>query len=322
MAGTQGKTRRIHPLRRVEHIDVSEEMGADLGNPHYFWLDRRYTMTLECGHEQARVKFNHEHLPPEEFMPKRVRCKDCPRVSVPTRKRPSPKYDHLASTLVGAILGASDSGDDEGIALAWVQEEGTWIEDERVRARTYGSVALFLLDTMLDDKTVRYSSALRNSIEEWAHDPKDRTKSKTRKNARRLYNAQHAPGNDWLAARALICLGRITSMGSQSARGVVEALTWDRESREGFYERLWMARYRVDTHAPMGLLVAGVEADPGDREERLREISESMREAREELSRVWHEEYPEVGVHHLPLLMHLLEVFSEGKQEARESLTA
>ena len=91
------RKRLLHPLRRVVHIDVSDEVGEELGDPRRFWLDRRYTMALECGHQQSRIKYNHKRLPPEEFMPKRVRCKDCPGMSVPVKERPSPAYDHLAS---------------------------------------------------------------------------------------------------------------------------------------------------------------------------------------------------------------------------------
>lgn len=316
---TARKTRRLYPLRKVQQVTVSEEMGPDLGNPHYFWLDRRYTMTLECGHQQARVKFNHQHLPPEEFMPKSVRCKECRPVSVPLKEKPSPKYDHLASTLVGSILGVG-TGDDEDVALAWVQEYGEWIKDEKVRAATYAGVAVFLLDTMLDDKTVRHSDALRSAIVAWAGKPNENTKTKVRKAARRLYGSQHADGNDWLTARALICLGRIAGMGTRSARGVVEALTWDKTSREGFYERLWTARHTLDHQASRGLLVAGLPMDTGDREEALRQIAQETQEAREELSRIWHDEYPQVGEHHIPLLMHLLDVFAEARSGAEASL--
>lgn len=312
-----GKKKRnvLHPLRRVTHVDVSEEMGADLGNPHYFWLDRRYTMTLECGHEQARVKFNHEHLSPEEFMPKRVRCKDCPGVSVPVKKRPSPTYDYLASTLVGAIFGVGEDKD-EDVALEWVQEHGGWIEEDTIRAATYGAVAVYLLNTMLDDKTVRHSEALRTAIEKWANNPVEKTRFEVRKVARRLYNAQHAEGNDWLTARALICLGRIASLDFRSARGVVEALTWDKNSREDFYERLWSARHSLDHHSTQGMLVAGLAMDVRDREEALKEIALATQEARRELARIWDDEYPQVGSHHLPLLLHLLDVFADAKEEA------
>lgn len=310
---TPKKSERVlHPLRRVVHIDVSEEMGPDLGNPHYFWLDRRYTMTLECGHVEARVKCNHKRLPPEEFMPKRIRCKDCPGVSVPLRKRPAPPYDYLASSLVGAIFGVGNDSD-EDIALAWVQEHGRWIEDDRVRASIYGTVAVFLLDAMLDDKTVRYSDTLRSAIQAWASDPTDETKAGVRRAARRVYDTQKTDGNDWYTARALICLGRIASMGTTSAKGVVEALTWDRNSREEFYERLWAARHTMDYQASRQLLVAGVAMDMDDRDEALKEVARETQESREELSRIWNDEYPQVGGHHLPLLHHLLEVFAEAK---------
>lgn len=309
---TRDKRKIQYPLRRVVHIDVSEEMGAELGNPHYFWLARRYAMTLECEHTQARVKFNHQYLPPEEFMPKRVRCKDCPGMSVPLKNPPPPTYDHLASSLVGAILGVGNDKDEDA-ALTWVQEHGRWIEDEKVRAATYGAVAVFLFDTMLDDKTVRHAGDLREAIEKWVQSPTERAKKSVRKVARRLYGAQHAPGNDWLTARALICLGRIAGMGSQSASGVVEALTWDKNSREGFYERLWTARHSLDHQAVSGLLVAGLPMEVDDRDDALKEVARGIREAREELSRIWNNEYPQVGAHHLPLLLHLLEVYADAK---------
>lgn len=309
----QKNERVLHPLRRVVNIDVSEEMGPDLGNPHYFWLDRRYTMTLECGHQEARVKFNHKRLPPEEFMPKRVRCKACPGMSVPAKKRATPPYDYLASSLVGAIFGVGD-GNDEDIALAWVQEHGKWIEDDRHRAAIYGAVAVFLFDAMLDDKTVKRSDALRAAIEAWAADPTDGTKAEVRRAARRVYDTQKADGNDWYTARALICLGRIASMGTASARGVVEALTWDKNSREEFYERLWSARHTMDYQASRQLLVAGVSMDMEDRDEALKEVIQETESAREELSRIWNDEYPQVGGHHLPLLHYLLEVYAEAKK--------
>lgn len=309
------KRKILHPLRRVVEIDVSEEMGAELGNPHYFWLDRRYTMTLECGHVQARVRYNPDHLPPAEFMPKRVRCKVCPGVSVPVKERPAPTYDHLASALVGSILGVGTEAD-EDIALGWVREHGKWIEPQAVRAATYGTVAVYLLDTMLDGRTVRHAEVLRETILKWSRRPNEKTRAQVRKVARRLYNVQHAEGNDWFTARALVCLGRIASMDHRSARGVVEALTWDRNTREGFYERLWTARHYLDHQSTQGLLVAGLEMDMGEREEALREIAEEAQEAKKELLRIWHDEYPQVGSYHLPLLLHLLSVFETAKQDA------
>lgn len=309
---TARRTRLIHPLRRVVHIDVSKEMGADLGNSHYYWLSRRYTMTLECGHRDARIKANFDRLPPMELLPKSVRCKACPGVSVPLRGRPSPKYDHLASVLVGAVLNVGN-GNDEDFALAWVREHGAWIENEKVRAAAYGAVAVFLLDAMLDEKTVKHSGALRSAIEHWAHSPSPKRKNEVRRVARRLYDTQNADGNDWLTARALICLGRIASMGRHSAKGVVEALTWDENSREGFYERLWTARHTLDHQSSRGFLVAGLAMGVEEREEALREIAREAEEAKERLVRIWYEEYPDVGAHHLPLLLRLLEVFAEAK---------
>lgn len=312
----KSKRKTLHPLRNVVHIDVSEEMGSELGSPRYFWLDRRYTMTLECGHQQTRVKFNHENLPPAEFMPKRVRCKDCPGVSVPIKERPTPTYDHLASALVGSILGVGGETD-EAIALEWVQEHGRWIESQTERAATYGTVATYMLDTMLDGRTVKHSEVLREAITKWARTPNEKTRNEVRRVARRLYNVQHAAGNDWFTARALICLGRIATMDHRSARGIVEALTWDRNSREGFYQRLWTARHHLDHHSVQGLLVAGLEMDVDEREDALREIAQETMTAKDELSRIWHDEYPQVGSHHLPLLIHLLSVFEEAKAEAR-----
>lgn len=314
------ETRGIFPLRKVLEVSVSEEMGEELGSRHYFWMDRRYTMTLECGHQQTRVKANLQHLAPADLLPKSVRCKNCSTVSVPPPKaKPSPKYDHLATTLVGAILGVG-GGPEEDRALSWVQEYGGWIANEKVRASVYGAVAVFLLDAMLDDKKVRHSGALRTAIEEWASNPNEATKNAVRKTTRRLYNTQGTPGNDWLAARALICLGRIASLGNQSARGVVEALTWDKTSRVEFYERLWAAHHTVDYQASRGIMVAGLGIEPEEREEALKQIAQDTRQAREELARIWHDEYPEVGDHHLPLLMYLLRVFSEARDQGETAL--
>lgn len=314
------ETRDIFPLRKVLEVSVSEEMGEALGSRHYFWLNRRYTMTLECGHQQARVKANHQHLSPEELMPKSVRCKDCSTVSVPLPKaKPSPKYDHLATTLVGAILGVG-GGPEEDKALSWVQEYGGWIDNEQTRASVYGAVAVFLLDAMLDDKVVRHSGALRTAIEDWASNPDDTTKETVRRTARRLYNTQGTPGNDWLAARALICLGRIASLGTQSARGVVEALTWDKTSRVEFYERLWAARHTVDYQASRGIIVAGLLLDADEREEALKQVAQETRDAKAELRRIWHDEYPKVGDHHLPLLLHLLAIYAEARDQGTVAL--
>lgn len=302
---TAQRTRPLHPLQKVQHVEVSEEQGPALGNPHYFWMARRYTMTLQCGHQQSRVRSNFEDLPAEDFMPKAVRCMECPATEVPVKDKPAPKYDHLASTLVGAILGIG-SGKEQDAALSWVQEHGDWITSETARAATYGAVAVFLLDVMLDDKTVRHADTLRKDIETWAHHPTAQTKDQVRKTARRLYNAQKSPGNDWFAARALICLGRIPSMGTNSAEGVVESLTWDRTSREGFYERLWEARYDIDlqTNLLNSRLAAVVD---------LQSVHKALEKSKAEFADIWNNQYPKVAEHHLPLLMHLLNIYADAK---------
>lgn len=302
---TQQKTRPLHPLQKVQQVEVSQTRGPALGNPHYFWMDQRFTMTLECGHQEARVRSNFNSLPAEEFMPKSLRCKECPAAQVPVKEKPTPKHDHLASTLVGSILGIG-SGAEQDAALSWVQKHGGWIENETVRAATYGAVAVFLFDTMLDDKTVKHSDELRSTIEAWANNPTADTKGQVRKTSRRLYGAQNSPGNDWYTARALICLGRIPSLGTNSAKGVVEALTWDKTSREGFYERLWAARHKLDRKT---LLERMALADP-----------QETQDAREEFAGIWNTQYPQVADHHLPLMMYLLEVFADAKKESNEAL--
>lgn len=314
-------TRQIHPLRTVKAITVSKEMGKDLGHRSYFWLSRRYTMTLDCGHEQSRVSSNFHHLPPEKLMPKKVRCTTCPTVSVPqSAPKAPPKYDHLASTLAGSILGASSEPQDENRTLSWVLEHGPWIDDPQVRAATYGAVALYTFDTMLDHKTVKHSTALRAAITTWANNPTADTKAEVRKATRRLYNTQNDKGNDWYTARALICLGRIASLGTQSAKGIVEALTWDKTSREGFYERLWEARHLMDHHSAIAYRAAGLNIDPDERERYMAQTAQDALDAKAELSRIWHDEYPKVGSHHLPLLLRLLDIYSEAKQQAQAAL--
>lgn len=69
-------------------VSVSEEMGPELGKPHYFWMDRRYTMSLECGHQQAHIRSNFNYLPPEELMPERVRYKDYPPRQIVSKAKP------------------------------------------------------------------------------------------------------------------------------------------------------------------------------------------------------------------------------------------
>lgn len=287
-------TREVHPLRRVTVVDVSEEMGTALGNPHYFWMARRYTMTLECGHTEARVSSNFEQVKPEELMPKKVRCKECPPKRVPVRDKSNPKYDHVASALTAALLGAGKESE-RNEALDWVSKNGSWIDDDAERALVYGQVALGVFDVMMDGRTVKHSGLLRSDIEAWHREPSVTHRELVRRTSRRLYSAQHAQGNDWFAARALVCLGRVASMGKHSSSGIVEALTWDQQSREGFYERMWAARHAFDASTIVPSLRDG------------------QQEAHDNMIRIWDEEYPQVGDHHVPLLLHLTDVYTRSR---------
>lgn len=227
------KTRSLHPLKRVEHIDVSREMGPEeLGNPHYFWMTRHYTMHLECGHRETRAGCNFHYLPAEDFMPKRVRCKECPPKQVPVRPKVNPAYDHLAAELTKAVC-AVGSGEDEQTALEWVESNGSWIESDADRAHIYAAVALHVFDDLVPDPVDERVIDLRQSIVDWSKNPTEEAKTRVRKCARRVYRKQKDLIIPWLSVRAIICLGRIASINRASAKGIIESLTWSKEDREG-----------------------------------------------------------------------------------------
>lgn len=295
--------RDVHPLRTVESIDVSEAQGPELGNPHYFHMDKRYTMTLECGHTQARVSSNFEHLKPADLMPKRVRCKECQPHQVPVREKANPQYDHLAAALAKTITAI----DPDVPVIEWVRENGTWIADEKLRARVYGTAALAVFDAMMADRTVKHSQDLREAIQVWMDAPTAGNKDSLRKIARRVYSAQHAPGNDWFAARALVCLGRVAGMSHAAATGIVESLTWDRHSREGFYDRLFAARAKLDS-AALRSVTTSIIADGSPIAAQKADEAEA---ALENLTEIWETEYPQPAEHHLPMLLHLCSVVTE-----------
>lgn len=309
----QMKTRDVFPLRQVNDIDVSEKMGTEL-NPHYFWKTREYTLTLDCGHSEVRTSCNFEHLEVRELMPKKVRCKKCEPKVVLVRKKMNPKYDHVASALAGAILDIGDEGERDK-ALDWVADNGRWIEDDTQRARTYGRIALSVFDVMMTDRTVKHSDSLRSAVIEWMNDPTDDTKEAVRKVSRRLYSAQHAPGNDWFAARALVCLGRITSMGKHSSSGIIEALTWDNESREDFYKHLFQARHKLDVSDQSSIRSLTISDDVEERSRVFESAVQKRESALKEMNRIWDEEYPSVGQHHLALLFHLMNVYNTAEQD-------
>lgn len=315
------QTRRIvKPLRSVEAITVSDKRGRALGNPHFFHMTQEYTLTLECGHQQVRYSCNFDNLNPEELMPKHVRCLDCRgHRSISRHKpKPPPKYDRMASALAAALLKICEDHEQDAV-LTWVATHGRYISEDTARARIHGGIALETLDVMVDGRTVKHSDELRDAIEVWAQNPTPGTKDTVRKVSRRLYNSQHAPGNDWFAARALICLGRIASMGSLSADGVIEALTWDRQSRAGFYERLFAAREQLDRSRLLGVTVAEADAPADSRDEGMRQTGSLAQEALDELDRVWKDEYPTVGAHHAPMLWHLLDVYAESARNIPSS---
>lgn len=310
---TPNKPRRsLHPLRKVISIAVSDEMGMDLGSPRYSWLARRYTLDLECGHKQVRIGSNVNNLPPSEFMPKSVRCKDCRPMSVPSKARTHPKHDYLGNALSTAIQSVGTDMEREA-AHAWVESHGGWVEDKADRAFVYASVAVFLLDMYLLGEQVRHAPDLRAAIVGWAHKPSKATKDRVRKIARRTYNAQHTAGNDWYTTRAVICLGRVASLGPVSANGIIESLTWDEASRGEFYSRLMEAQDRLDHERATGFLLAGAPGDPWAREGELERSSQAAQAAREDFERIWSEEYPRIAEHHLPLLLHLLYVYEQAR---------
>lgn len=309
--------RQLHPLRTVEAIEVSNEMGPEeLGNPHLFWMARRYTMSLECGHQDARISCNFHHLEPEDLMPKRVRCKECPAESVPVRTKAAPKHDNLATALTGALLGIATE-DEQGPILNWFQAHGAWIVNEEQRARVYGAVALAAFDMMAEGRTVKHSSDLRTSIELWSAEPSEENREQVRTIARRLYKAQHAPGNHWFSARALVCLGRVASMSKHSSSGLIEALTWDEKSREGFYADLLAARREFDRAAHLAVLSVTVEDDSRIREHMLTDSVRSRITARDKMAKIWNERYPQISAHHAPALFRLLSAYSHALESWR-----
>ena len=308
----------MHPLRRVTQVDVSEEMGGDLGT-HYFWMSRRYTMTLECGHQQARIGCNFHHLAPGDFMPKQVRCGQCPPKKVKSKHKPkqSPKYDEIAAALAASLI-RLDPEREDGL-LTWIATFGHRIEDPATRDYVHGSVALRFLDAVTEKTPVIHAAHMRAALTTWMHTPSAETKDALRKAIRRLYSAQHqndaTPGG-WFAARSLIAVGRITGRAPANAKGILDAVTWDKDSRAPFYDRLWSTRRALDV-SRMRVLAHLPDADDGD----CRRAVLDEQEAGEALETIWEGEMPELGRHHIGILLLLLDVFATARLDKEHQLS-
>ena len=243
------ETALLRPLRRVVSVTVSQESGTALG-PHYFWLTRRYTGILECGHEVARYSCNFGALPAAQVLPKRIRCVACPGVERRGRARPvasPPKYDPVGDALLQALLQLDRDSQD---VLLRFEGAVTHLSDDRARASVHAAVALAWVDHVLATESVVHAEGMRTALKQWRDDPREETLQGVRRAVRRVYGAQRQTRRrsraSWYSCRSLIAIGSITAGGTRAAGSVIAATTWNRDTREEFYSDLWALRARLD----------------------------------------------------------------------------
>jgi hypothetical protein len=222
-------------------------MGASLGS-HLFWLARRFTMTLECGHDQRRIRCAFDFSNPERLdppLPARVRCSECPatpsRGGGPKPKKP-PVYDPMIAALVTAMHKVDPRQES---LLDWIQIYGRYVADDAWRARAYAAMACRAIDEYLPLTGNPAADGVRAAIAAWSADPSVELRAVVRTATRRLYGSQRS-GGDWCAHRGIISAATIISPAPHNIAGILDCLTWDFGTRATYYCRLWDLRFQHD----------------------------------------------------------------------------
>ncbi|SLH38278.1 17 kDa surface antigen family protein [Mycobacteroides abscessus subsp. massiliense] len=216
----------LRPLRSVSSIAVSEKRGQDL-NPHYFWLTWEYTLTLDCGHTQIRARMGDlgaDSPKPETLrppLPKKVRCKDCPPQRCPPQSA-EPKFDQLLAALIAALCQAIPS--ERSALLSWAAAHAGHINDDTIRARAHGALALVGVDALLAAGAQhKIGSRVRAALAQWADDPIDDHRDEVRRAARHL--ADHVGRGEPLLDGAIVQSASVLSPFPHNARGIFTCIT-------------------------------------------------------------------------------------------------
>lgn len=317
--GSPDRTKTLYPLQKVETVDVSKEWGPELGNPHLFWLARQFTLKLECGHTDVRVKNVRSLDETLGRLPKRIRCKSCPGETreAAIAPNPVPERDPFAVTLVTAALRHDAEHQDE--LLTWANVYTRWIPDDGLRAGARASVALTLIDGYLPlahyGKDWVQGLRLREAITAWAENPTDGNRAAVPAAAKRAYGAQlsqrvgverfesETAHTAWFARRGIIAAAGIASTApGHPADAILESITWDQKVRRNFYAGLRAKREGANALADQEIAYAEA-GYPGLG-------SESTEQAWSEMQRFYHDNYPTVDVTLAPIMRVLLEVYA------------
>lgn len=309
-------SRTIAPLRTVTDITVTERRGEEIG-PHQFWLAREYVSTLECGHTQVRVGVPFHGQQPEEMMPKRMRCAQCPPKTLASRApAPAslPKHDPVLGLLAQRLILVSPEREEEW--LSWVNQKGLWIEDEATRHRVHGAVLLALMEHFAAQVGNEKAPEVLEAMRAWAAGPTTETAEVLRKATRRLYRAQRRSAN-WFAARGMVATSASATGGmTQSVKASMTrrtedldyALSWSSRRIVALYDSLRRSRQALDEardrdqQALAGMLFDGLE-----------ESKQRALDAGVDLERAWADieagrQSPDVD----PTLLPLLEAMCSG----------
>jgi hypothetical protein len=136
-------------------------------------------------------------------------------------------------------------------------------------------------------------------------DSTEQNRAAARKDIRRLYDAQHG-GGQWFANRGVIAAASAMTP-ARRIRGILDAITWDAETRAPFYDDLAAKRAVLDATAVVG-------------------TDEDIEDARSELDRAMSENWPTINATHVPVVKQLLSVYTrvvaEDGRGTRSSSTA
>lgn len=292
--GAQAVTRMVAPLRKIAAVRATGRQGKEIG-PHHFWLAREFEVTLECGHRFLTARDDYDRTGDSDRLSNpitgRFRCIECPtRPSKgrPRRKGPNPDYDPLVSALITAACHA-DSGCETEL-LAWIVENGRYVDDDERRERAHRGIVLALVDRYLQDAHSTKGTAVRNAVHQWALDPSPDNIETARKEARRLYKNQHN-GGQWYANRGIIAAAAAMAPGARRrTTAILEALTWDSETREPFYSQLFAKRAELDAIAVVG-------------------SHDQVQSAQSALSEAFSQGWPTISETHVPVVKHLLAIY-------------
>lgn len=287
----------IAPLRGVESVSATGRKGLEIG-PHHMWCEAEFDVTLECGHSFRIVRFHDDGscCRLEKPMPRRVRCKECDQVPSKGRPRPQvpdPEYDPVVAALVTAACRADS--DHEHELLDWISRHGRFVADQAAREHAYRCLVLALVDLYVHDAHPQKAPAAREHIHRWVVDPSEENQAQARKHVRRLYDAQHNAG-EWFANRGFIATASAMSPRSR-VRGLLDAITWDSETRAPFYADLSAKRAVLDATA-----IVGTDAE--------------FDLARDELDRAMLESWPTIEASHVPIVKELLFIYQREVGEA------